>query len=118
MGRRKVAVVTGASSGIGLATAKALAAAGWQVIALGRDPARSAVALQEIQAVSSGGAVRMILADLSLMADALRAAQEVASHCEYLDVLINNAGGMTKSRVMTAEGYEQNFAGITLARFF
>jgi len=117
MDRRKVAVVTGASSGIGLATAKSLAAAGWQVIALGRDPARSAAALQEIQAASSGGAVHMILADLSLMADALHAAEEVASHCEYLDVLINNAGGMTKSRVMTAEGYEQNFAGNHLGPF-
>jgi NAD(P)-dependent dehydrogenase (short-subunit alcohol dehydrogenase family) len=80
------------AQGLALRRRKSLAAAGWQVIALGRDPARSAVALQEIQAASSGGAVHMILADLSLMADAMRAAEEVASHCEYLDVLINNAG--------------------------
>lgn len=83
MDRRKVAVVTGASSGIGLTTAKALAAEGWQVLGVGRDQARSAVALREIQSASSGGAVQMIVADLSLMADALRAAEEVA----YVDRL-------------------------------
>src|ERR1700751_2355933 len=61
--RAQTAVVTGASSGIGREAAKALAAAGWRVIGLGRDPARSASALAEIRAAAaSGQAVDMILA--------------------------------------------------------
>ena len=69
---RRVVVVTGASSGIGKETAKALAAQGWRVIGVGRDPARGAAAEREIRAASSGGKVDMIQADLALMADAAR----------------------------------------------
>ena len=53
----RVAVVTGASSGIGRETAKTLAAHGWHVIALGRDPMRTAAAEAEIRAVANGGRV-------------------------------------------------------------
>lgn len=114
---QKVAVVTGASSGIGKETAKALAAQGWRVIAIGRDPERSAAAEQDIRAASSTGKVDMIRANLSLMAEAARAAGEIAALTPRIDVLVNNAGGMTKARVMTAEGYEENFAGNHLGPF-
>jgi NAD(P)-dependent dehydrogenase (short-subunit alcohol dehydrogenase family) len=114
---RRTAVVTGASSGIGKETAKALAARGWRVIAIGRDPVRSAAAEQEIRAVSSGGDVDMIRADLALMADAARAARDIAARTDRIDVLVNNAGGMAKSRVITREGYEENFAGNHLGPF-
>lgn len=68
----RIAVVTGASSGIGKETAKALAAQGWRVIGIGRDPERSAAAEAEIRAASAGGEVDMIRADLSLMGDTAR----------------------------------------------
>ena len=55
----RVAVVTGASSGIGKETAKALAGQGWRIIALGRDPARSAAADVEIRAASIGQSVEV-----------------------------------------------------------
>src|SRR3974390_1566122 len=113
----RVAVVTGASSGIGKDTAKALAAQGFRIIALGGDPERSAAAAKEIRAASSGGQVDMILTDLALMADASRAAREIAARTERIDVLINNAGGMAKTKVMTREGYEENFAGNHLGPF-
>jgi NAD(P)-dependent dehydrogenase (short-subunit alcohol dehydrogenase family) len=113
----RVAVVTGASSGIGKETAKALAAQGWRVIAVGRDPARSAAAEAEIRAASSGGQVNMIQADLALMADAARAARDIAVLTDRIDVLANNAGGMAKGKVMTREGYEENFAGNHLGPF-
>jgi len=67
--RAHVAVVTGASSGIGLEAAKALAAAGWRIIGVGRDRDRSLAALAEIRAAAAGGEVDLLRADLSLMAD-------------------------------------------------
>ena len=114
---RRVAVVTGASSGIGKETAMALAAQGWRVIGVGRDPARSAAAEQEIRAAANAGTVHMIQADLALMADAARAARDIAAQTDRIDVLVNNAGGMAKGRVMTAEGHEENFAGNHLGPF-
>ncbi len=114
---RRVAVVTGASSGLGKETAKALVAQGWYVIAIGRDPGRSVAAEQEIRAACRDGKVDMIRANLALMADAARVAQEIAALTDRLDVLVNNAGGMAKERVITAEGYEENFAGNHLGPF-
>ena len=116
-GRTPTAVVTGASSGIGKAAACALAAAGWRIIALGRDPGRCAAAKLAISAASSGRPVDMVLADLSLMTDAARAAQEVAALTGHVDVLINNAGGVASRRVVTAEGNEATFAGNHLGPF-
>jgi NAD(P)-dependent dehydrogenase (short-subunit alcohol dehydrogenase family) len=114
---RRVAVITGASSGIGKETAKALAAQGWRVIGIGRDPRRSAAAEEEIRAASSGGQVDMIQADLALMAGAARAARDVAARTDRIHVLVNNAGGMAKRKVITSEGYEENFAGNHLGPF-
>lgn len=114
----RVAVITGASSGIGKAAAQALANQGWRVIGLGRDPQRTAAALQEIRAVAAPGAqVDMIRADLSLMAEAARAAREIATRTERVDVLLNNAGGVNKELVLTVEGLESTFAGNHLGHF-
>jgi NAD(P)-dependent dehydrogenase (short-subunit alcohol dehydrogenase family) len=113
----RVAVVSGASSGIGKETAKALAALGFRVIGIGRDPARSAAAEREIRAASTGGTVTMLQADLALMVEAARAARDIAALTDRIDLLINNAGGMAKEKVITAEGYEENFAGNHLGPF-
>jgi len=113
----RVAVVTGASSGIGKEAAKALAAQGWRVIAIGRDPGRTAAAEAELRAAATGPAPTMIRADLALMAEAARAAAEIAGLTDRIDVLVNNAGGMAKEKVVTAEGFEANFAGNHLGPF-
>lgn len=115
--QRRTAVVTGASSGIGRVAARALAAQGWRVIAIGRDPGRTAAAEAEIRAASAGGPVDMLRGDLSLMADAARLAGEVTALTGRIDVLINNAGGITDRLEMTAEGLEANFAGNHLGPF-
>jgi NAD(P)-dependent dehydrogenase (short-subunit alcohol dehydrogenase family) len=106
-----VAVVTGASSGIGLEAAKALAAAGWRVIGVGRDPQRCAAALAEIRAVAAARVeVDMLRADLALLADTVRVAKDIAARTNRVDVLLNNAGGTCRARVVTPEGNEATFA--------
>mgnify|MGYP001765793834 CR=1 FL=1 len=107
---KRVAVVTGASSGIGKEAAKALAAEGYRVIAHGRNAQRSAAALAEIRAVGGEDAV-MLVADLSLLAEAARLAGEIAALTDRVDLLLNNAGGMASELVLTAEGNDANFAG-------
>lgn len=114
----RVAVITGASSGIGKAAAKALAAQGWRVIGLGRDPQRTAAADAEIRASAAPGArVEMIRADLALMSEAARAAREIAARTDRIDVLMNNAGGVNNRLIMTAEGIEATFAANHLGHF-
>lgn len=115
--KARVAVVTGASSGIGKQIALALSAAGWRVIGTGRDPARTTLAEAEIRAASPTGAATMLRADLSLMAGAEKLAEEIAALTDRVDLLVNNAGGMTNALVMTTEGLEQNFAGNHLGPF-
>ena len=113
-----VAVVTGASAGIGRATARQLAAAGWQVIGVGRDPERIAQATREIEAaVAAPGNFTMLQADLSLLSEVEKVAGQIAELTPRVDVLINNAGGPRDRRVITAEGLEAVFATNHLAPF-
>jgi NAD(P)-dependent dehydrogenase (short-subunit alcohol dehydrogenase family) len=112
----RVAVVTGASSGIGFETAKALASQGWRVIGQGRNPARTAAAAQQIRAVAKAP-FDMIRADLALLAEAARAADEIRALTTRIDVLVNNAGGVTAEKQITAEGNEAAFAGNHLGPF-
>ncbi len=114
---QRVIVITGASSGIGKSAAKALATQGWRIIGVGRNPDRCAKAEAELRAIAPGAQVNMIRADLSLMSDAARAADAVASLTDRIDVLINNAGGVGKERVMTTEGNEATFASNHLGPF-
>ncbi len=115
---RPVAVVTGASAGIGLATSRQLVELGWQVIGVGRDPERSAQATSEIQAAArDGGSFTMLRADLSLMAEVKRLAGEIAALTPRVDILINNAGGVRDKRIVTSEGLEATFSANHLAPF-
>ena len=113
----RVAVVTGASSGIGFVTARALAGMGFRVIAHGRNPGRCESALAEITAAAGGTQVNMLRADISLLSEAKRLAEEIASLTDRIDVLVNNAGGVTDAKLMTAEGNEACFAANHLGPF-
>lgn len=116
-GKSRVAVVTGASAGIGKAAAKALAQRGWRVIGLGRNPERSKAALEEIRQASPGVQIDMVIADLAVIAQAKRAADEIKGLTNRIDVLINNAGGIGKELVLTVEGNEAVFAGNHIGPF-
>jgi NAD(P)-dependent dehydrogenase (short-subunit alcohol dehydrogenase family) len=113
-----VAVVTGASSGIGKEAAKALAAQGWHVIAHGRDAKRSATAEADIRAAAASGArIDMVRGDLCSLADTARLADGIKGLTDRIDVLLNNAGGMRDHREITSEGNEITFAGNHLGHF-
>jgi NAD(P)-dependent dehydrogenase (short-subunit alcohol dehydrogenase family) len=114
----RVAVVSGASSGIGKAAARALASKGWRVFGLGRDAARCANAEAEIRAAATPGTpVEMLRADLSLLAESARVAEDLIARTDRIDVLINNAGGVGNQLRMTTEGNEATFAGNHLGPF-
>lgn len=116
-GNRPVAVVTGASSGIGKAAARQLAKQGWHVIAQGRDPERSRAAEAEIRAAGTDAVVNMIRGDLSLLSDTARMAEDILAMTDRVHLLVNNAGGVRATKVITPEGNEATFAGNHLGHF-
>lgn len=113
----RTAVITGASSGIGKVAAHALAVQGWRVIGLGRDPVRTTKAQDDIRAAAPRARVDFIRGDLSIMKEAAQAATDIAMATDYIDVLLNNAGGVQKERVITDEGFEATFASNHLGHF-
>ena len=115
--KQPVAVITGASSGIGKAAARQLVALGWHVIAHGRNPERSAAAEVEIRSAAPNAHVDMILGDLSLMSDSARMAKEIMALTDKVHLLLNNAGGVRADKVITPEGNEATFAGNHLGHF-
>jgi NAD(P)-dependent dehydrogenase (short-subunit alcohol dehydrogenase family) len=111
-------VVTGASSGIGKASAEAFARMGWHVIGTGRDPARCASAEQDLRAIAAkGGRVDFLRGDFSEMADVRRIASEIAGLTDRVHVLVNNAGGVRDGLYTSSEGLEWTFAANHLAPF-
>ncbi len=113
-------VITGATSGIGLATAVALARGGAAIIGIGRSPERCRDTERSIR--TDGGLAAFLDADLSLQAEVRRVALQVGATLrswdrKHLDVLINNAGAVPFWQVLTAEGFDLQWALNHLAPF-
>jgi retinol dehydrogenase 14 len=113
----KVCLITGATSGIGKATAMGLASMGASVVMVGRDRGRGQAALAEVKGKSANASVKLMLADLSSQEEIRRLAGEFKEAYPRLDVLINNAGVICSRRITTADGIEMTFAVNHLAHF-
>src|SRR5829696_6817780 len=113
----KVCLITGATSGIGKATAMGLANMGASVVMVARDRGRGEAALAEIKEGSANASVDLMLTDLSSQEDIRRLADEFKDAYPRLDVLVNNAGVIRSKRVTSADGIEMTFAVNHLAYF-
>lgn len=110
-------LITGATSGIGLAAAVGLARLGASLVLVGRDPARAERAVREIRRASGAPDVTLLLADLSSQAEVRRLASEFLATERPLHVLLNNAGVINLRREESADGIETTFAVNHLAYF-
>ncbi len=106
----KTVLITGGTNGIGLETARELARLGARVVITGRNPAKTASALEDLKRTSGNPNITSLLGDLSLMRETRRIAAEFSAQYDRLDVLINNAGGVFQRREFTEEGLEYTFA--------
>lgn len=104
--RRRTVVVTGATSGLGLESSLALAAAGARVLLAARNPEKAEAARVEVAAVATGPAPEVVVLDLADLASVRAAAKELATRVDALDVLMNNAGVMALPEGRTAQGFE------------
>jgi NAD(P)-dependent dehydrogenase (short-subunit alcohol dehydrogenase family) len=113
----KVCLVTGATRGIGRASAQALAALGATVLVHGRDLAGAQAVAAHISRATGNREVRPVHADLAALAAVRRLAAELAAQLPRLHVLINNAAVLTSAGAVSADGYELTFAVNHLAPF-
>ena len=102
----RVALVTGATGGLGLAAATALAQRNADLWIVGRDPQRIEAARRAIAAVAPASSVTTAVADLAVLDDVRNLADRVRRSVPRLDVLIHNAGALTHDLRYTADGLE------------
>ena len=114
----RLAVVTGATGGLGYETALALAAAGAEVVLAGRNEAKGAHALARLRAAHPDANLRFEQLDLASLASVAAFAEKLLAEGRGLDVLVNNAGVMAPpERRETVDGFELQFATNYLGHF-
>src|SRR5204862_2692104 len=109
-GPEPVAVVTGATAGIGLYTALGLARQGMRIVLVGRDPARTERARRLVAARSAADRIETALADFASLAAVGRLAETLLARHQRIDLLVNNAGLISPRFQLSDDGYELTFA--------
>jgi NAD(P)-dependent dehydrogenase (short-subunit alcohol dehydrogenase family) len=116
--RGKLAVVTGATGGLGYETALALASAGAEVLVTGRNAEKGRVAMERIKRAVPSAKVRFEMLDLASLASVRAFAARMIARGQPLDLLINNAGVMDlPARRLTEDGFEMQFGTNHLSHF-
>jgi len=105
----RTAVVTGANGGLGLETARALAAAGADVVMAARNQQRAAEAIEEIRSGVPDAHLTLVELDLGSLDSVQKAAERILSEHETIDLLVNNAGVMGIPERRTVDGFEMQF---------
>ncbi len=105
----RLAVITGANTGLGLETARELARAGATVVMAVRTPSRGEAAIDDIRSDQPDADVRLQQLDLASLDSIRSAAEQLGEDHERIDLLINNAGVMYTPRQETADGFEMQF---------
>ncbi len=113
----RLAVVTGANSGLGLETTKALAASGASVVMAVRSPDRGQAAVDEIRADTPDADIELLRLDLASLDSIRTASTELHDRHDRIDLLINNAGVMYTPKQQTADGFEMQFGTNHLGHF-
>ena len=107
---QKICVITGATDGVGLETARTLGKDGWTLALVARNAQKGERIATELRAECGNEDITFKQADLSLQKDVRRVAGELADSYPRIDVLINNAGAIFWKRKQTAEGFEATLA--------
>jgi NAD(P)-dependent dehydrogenase (short-subunit alcohol dehydrogenase family) len=114
---KPVCLITGATEGVGKATAQALARKGFTVVLAARSLAKAENIKREIAATSGAKDIDIIVGDLNSLRQVRQMAQTVQQRHPRLDLLINNAGIMAPERTLTEDGYESSYQVNYLSHF-
>lgn len=106
----KTMLITGATEGVGKATARALAQQGHRLILHGRNTDKLNAVVAEIKAATGNANLHPIVADFTSLAAVRQMADTIRQEYDHLDVLINNAAAMFSSRTVSADGFERMIA--------
>jgi dehydrogenase/reductase SDR family protein 12 len=110
-------VITGATSGVGLAAARSLASLGARVTLVARDERKASAVASKLKAETGNENISIELCDMGLMADVNQLADRLLAAGEPIDILVNNAGALFNPRQQTAGGLEKSFALLLLAPY-
>lgn len=111
------AIITGATSGLGLAAARRLAEMGARLTLVVRSRNKAKAVLAELREQTGNDRIALEVADLSLMSEVHALCDRLLARGEPVDMLINNAGALFNPRQQTAEGFEKSFALLLLSPF-
>ena len=108
--QQKKIIITGATDGIGLAAAKEIAKKGYHIGLVGRNPEKGKQAIETIISHSGNENLDFFECDLSLVKNVKTLSEQIKHKYSEIDVLLNNAGGANKKKIITSEGLEKTFA--------
>ncbi|WP_070964074.1 SDR family NAD(P)-dependent oxidoreductase [Vibrio sonorensis] len=114
---KKTILLTGATDGIGLETAKQLVTKGHHLLLHGRNPEKLSAAVEQLKTLSPTASIEPFVADLSRFQDIEQLVSSIAQKHKHLDVIINNAGVFSTSSPMTLNGLDVRFVVNTIAPY-